>query len=321
MQLVLLFFILTLTNCTEKQVLSSRAFEFTYSVSVLNIPKNSKRIDLWLPVPQSNKFQEISDVAVDTEYPYSFHTDSEYGNRMLYLKTGQNTPGHLDVTIRFRATRKAYSAWEDAQLPQANTDELQGFLQPDSLVPINGKIADEAFQVVTENMNTLHKVRALYDHLTKTVKYDKSGTGWGRGDALFVCEYRRGNCTDFHSLFMGTARALGIPTRFIIGFPLPADIDEGTISGYHCWAEFYLPDRGWVPVDISEAAKHPEKREFLFGGLDADRIDFTIGRDIELQPQVDNTRLNYFIYPYVLVDGQEYHNIEKTFFFRTIKEE
>ena len=52
----------------------------------------------------------------------------------------------------------------------------------------------------------------------------------------------------------GPTRAEGIPARFIIGFPLKADA-EGTVPGYHCWAEFYLPGRGWIPVDASDASK------------------------------------------------------------------
>src|ERR1035438_3068951 len=96
--------------------------------------------------------------------------------------------------------------------------------------------------------------------------YDKTGKGWGRGDIYYACQERRGNCTDFHAIFIGYARALGIPARFAIGFPLPADRGEGKIAGYHCWAEFYAKGIGWIPVDASEAAKNPAKREYFFGG-------------------------------------------------------
>ena len=104
-----------------------------------------------------------------------------------------------------------------------------------------------------------------------TVKYDKTGKGWGRGDIYYACEARRGNCTDFHAIFIGYARAMGIPARFAIGFPLPADRGAGQIAGYHCWAEFYAKGIGWVPVDASEAAKNPAKREYFFGAHDENR--------------------------------------------------
>ena len=90
---------------------------------------------------------------------------------------------------------------------------------------------------------------------------EKSGTGWGRGDAMFACDARTGNCTDFHSYFIALARAVGIPARFAIGATIPADKTEGTIEGYHCWAEFFADGR-WVPVDISEAWKKSSVRRF-----------------------------------------------------------
>src|SRR3712207_7840796 len=40
---------------------------------------------------------------------------------------------------------------------------------------------------------------------------------------------------------------------------------------YHCWAAFAPAGRGWVPVDISEADKHPEMTDYYFGNLTADR--------------------------------------------------
>ena len=125
----------------------------------------------------------------------------------------------------------------------------------------------------------------LYDHLAATMKYDKPADkpGWGQGDALWACESRFGNCTDFHSLIIGMARACHIPARFVIGFPLPGDRTEGEIAGYHCWAELYLEGIGWLPLDSSEASKHPEDRDRFFGRLDANRVEFTRGRDLRLE--------------------------------------
>lgn len=36
--------------------------------------------------------------------------------------------------------------------------------------------------------------RALYDHVLGRLKHDKSGSGWGRGDAQYACDARAGNC-------------------------------------------------------------------------------------------------------------------------------
>ncbi len=100
------------------------------------------------------------------------------------------------------------------------------------------------------------------------------------------------------------ARSEGIPARFEIGFPVPLERPAGDIGGYHCWVQFYLPGRGWVPIDASEAAKHPQQRELLYGTHPADRIHFTTGRDLVLSGGSAAQPLNYFVYPYVEVGGK-----------------
>ena len=79
------------------------------------------------------------------------------------------------------------------------------------------------------------------------MRYDKTSSGWGRGDAVWACDAKRGNCTDFHSPFIGMLRVDGIPAGFDIGFPLPENKDKGDIAGYHCWAEFYAPQNRMDP--------------------------------------------------------------------------
>src|SRR6266478_4743029 len=103
---------------------------------------------------------------------------------------------------------------------------------------------------------------------------------------------------------MSLARAKGIPARFVIGFPLTAK--DGQVKGYHCWAEFWVPAKGWVPVDPSEASKSsdPNVRAYLFGNLDPDRVQFTVGRDLTLTPKTSEP-LNYFIYPRAEAAGRE----------------
>ena len=196
-----------------------------------------------------------------------------------------------------------------------NPHENKQDLAPDALVPTTGLPAELAAKVTQGKSTELDKARAIYDYVFTTMKYDKTGTGWGRGDVLYACDAKKGNCTDFHSLFIAMARSQEIPSRFEIGFPLPADKHSSEIAGYHCWAEFFEPKDGWIPVDISEAWKHPEKKDYFFGAHDDNRIQFTMGRDLELSPRQDGKPLNYFVYPYVEVAGQEFPNVSLAFSF------
>jgi transglutaminase-like putative cysteine protease len=247
--------------------------------------------------------------------------EGTFGNRILYGEIAHPQPGPAEITVEYEVTRKEYSRGDYASLAKAGASadpvppNLQRYLQPDRLVPIDGRLKQLAQENAGAETGTLAKARALYDFVFRTVRYDKSGTGWGRGDSLWVCDAKHGNCTDFHSLFISLARAEGIPARFEIGFPVPEG-KEGVIPGYHCWAEFYLGGVGWVPVDISEAWKDPKKHDYFFGTLDANRVQFSAGRDLTLQPKQDGAPLNYFVYPYVEVDGKPFEGFEKKFSYR-----
>jgi len=172
----------------------------------------------------------------------------------------------VDITVNFDVTRHAISRLhKHSSSEQTSNEQFARYLAADRLIPIDGKIAQEARVVAGGIDSPLKQVRRIYDHIVDTLTYDKSGIGWGRGDALYACDIRRGNCTDFHSLFIAQTRALNIPARFIMGLPLPINKAEGSIPGYHCWAEFYIAGQGWEPVDASEASKFFQKKEKFFG--------------------------------------------------------
>ncbi len=294
-----------------------RAFTFTYAVKIYDIPRDANRLDFWVPLPRDTRYQNISDLTIQSPIPYTITEDVKFKNKMAYFHAEGELPRSLTVTVTFNVLRQAAAVLEHpVQVASLSEWERREFLAPDSLVPINDRIYEEIRKSGGAGLPPLERARAFYNYLLKTMQYDKSGQGWGRGDALYACDVRKGNCTDFHSLFIGMARASGIPARFIIGFPLHRNQTEGEIPGYHCWAEFYVEGKGWIPVDISEAYKRPAEKDLLFGGLDADRVAFTIGRDIALNPPVVNHRLNYFIYPYVLVDKKPFYQFEKHFRYR-----
>ncbi len=299
-----------------------RKFEFEYKATVKDIPTGAKKVELWLPVPHDNAFQNVTDLKIESPYPYQFHT-GEYGNRMLHISLNNPQQSSFTVVMRFNALRREHVQERlqqagAAKVKEARDPNMARWLQPDRLVPIDGKIKQWALEVVNAAgaKTDLEKARAIYNHIVATVKYDKSGQGWGRGDIYYACDARRGNCTDFHAIFIGYCRALGIPARFAIGFPLPADRGAGQVSGYHCWAEFYAKGIGWVPIDASEAAKNPAKREYFFGAHDENRVEFSIGRDLLLDPKQSSDPLNYFVYPYAEVDGKPFAAIDKSFAYR-----
>jgi len=303
----------------------ARSFEFTYQVHVPANADSAGPTHVWIPLPQADGYQDIHGLQIDSPVTHVLGQDPEYGNAFAaFTPTRRQSVAGFDVLLRFAAVRREHkvaldaAALQNAAAPAPRDPKLQRYLEPDKLVPLNGAIAELAREHTAGDTTPVQKARHIYDYVLATMRYDKSGEGWGRGDAVWACTSKRGNCTDFHSLFIGMMRSSGIPARFEIGFPLPENKTEGDISGYHCWAEFYLAGVGWVPVDASEAWKNPAKRDFFFGAHDTNRIFFTYGRDIRLSPDQKSEPLNYFIYPYAEANGQPVKNLQTHFSFREV---
>jgi transglutaminase-like putative cysteine protease len=290
---------------SEAQPAKMRTVEFTYQTDLTGINPKAQRVEAWIPLPREDRFQQLSAVSIESPAHVEIVNQPIGGNRLVYLSAPAPPSGSIPVTIRFKVRRVEESAnieKAQAKIPEPTGGAFASYLSPDRLVPIDGQIKLVSSKAGDPGGSAYEQAWAIYNYVIANMSYDKSGTGWGRGDAIYVCNVKRGNCTDFHSLFIAIARSRGIPARFTIGFPLGAPSGQGTISGYHCWAEFYAGGQ-WVPVDASEAWKHPQLRQYYFGHVDANRVAFTMGRDLVLKPHQTGEAVNFLIYPYVEVDG------------------
>jgi hypothetical protein len=299
----------------------SRHFTFHYAFTVKGIPQGEK-VRVWFPAAHSDEFQEVKVISATGDLPLKKTRESKYHNEIYYAETSKAQQAELHFEVVYDIVRHERVILRRT-IPHLTTVKLDArqrkeFLAPDKLVPVTGLPAQLAAQAAEGKSTLLDKAQALYNYVFDNMRYDKSGTGWGRGDVLYACDAKHGNCTDFHSLFISMARSQGIPARFEIGFPLPEDRHAGEIAGYHCWADFFDPEHGWVPVDISEAWQHPAKRVYFFGALDDNRVQFTMGRDLRLKPKQEGEPLNYFVYPYVEVAGKKHPNVSNAFSFADI---
>ncbi len=281
-----------------------RDFRFTYH-SEIAIPSGASHFEAWVPLPREDRFQHVTGLEVDTPVHHEIIDQNHNGNRVLHLDGSGPLPASIPVTVSFNVKRMEETVnLERARrnIPEPTGSKFAEFLGPDKLVPLDGRIAQVSNKLGDETASPWQQAQIVYEYVVGVMAYDKTGKGWGRGDALYACDVRRGNCTDFHSLFIALARSRGIPARFTIGFPI-GKAKSGEIPGYHCWAEFYAGGE-WVPVDASEAWKNPARHAYYFGHLDAARVAFTMGRDLALTPRQQGEPLNYLIYPYVEVDGK-----------------
>jgi transglutaminase-like putative cysteine protease len=299
----------------------SRRLRFTYETIVRDLPAEAGEVSLWIPYPASDERQEISEVSITADHPTCVLRENEHGNRAVFMHVDRPSQGDLRLSLEFTAIRHedVYRPRPASQPAAAEKERIDPrWLKPDRLAPFDGRVREMAIQATRLKSDRMEQARAIYDYVVSNLKYDKSGTGWGRGDTKYVCDAKSGNCSDFHALFIGMCRAIGIPARLEMGFPIPPDRTEGEIAGYHCWARFYVEGLGWIPVDASEANKHPEQRDYFFGAHDEHRVLFSVGRDLLLPQNPRQERINLFIYPQVDVDGKPHEKVDKKFRFRDL---
>jgi len=303
---------------SAQQGLASRTFRFTYQVTVKDIPSGARSVDVWVPYPQSDALQTIHSVTMRAPGAVSVNRLPEHDNTALYFRQAP-PPKQVELTMEVVATRRENAGLREELTPA----EAREYLKAEALVPLDGPVRELAVEATRGKKGDAEKARAIYEKVTGMMKYDKSGTGWGRGDAIWACDAKRGNCTDFHALIIGMARSQGIPARFAIGASLPPQRGTGDIAGYHCWAEMYLKGQGWVPVDSSEAAKalatgDVAKKNYYYGHHDENRIELSRGRHISLSPRQKGEALNFFVYPYVEVDGKKHEAMDRKFTFEDL---
>ena len=280
-------------------------FELGYEIT---LPKLVQPGTLWIPLARTDAFQQVQVLSITSPVAWHKTRDAAHQNVILVLKPTPADSGKR-ITVRYQVTRKEKQA-------HAETGDPKQHLKAERLVPLNSRFSAIAQKVTNGAPDDHARGKALYEHVLAHMRYDKTGKGWGRGDALYACDARTGNCTDFHAYFIALCRAVKIPARFAIGFTVPADRNAGAIAGYHCWAEFFANGK-WVPVDISEADEHPELAGYYFGHHPANRLELSRGRDILPNPAPKAGPFNYFFGPYLEVAGKEVP-IKATFEFRRL---
>jgi transglutaminase-like putative cysteine protease len=201
--------------------------------------------------------------------------------------------------------------------------ELQYFLQPTQHIPTDGIVKAKATEI-TKGANTdLEKAHVIYNWIVDNTFRDPKVRGCGRGDITFMLESGNlgGKCADLNALYVGLARAAGLPARDVygirvakseLGYKSLGASSEKITKAQHCRAEVYLTQFGWVPVDPADVRKvvleeppgnRPlndemvtSARKRLFGSWEMNWMAYNFAQDVEL-PDSSGTKVNFLMYP------------------------
>lgn len=290
-------------------------------------------IRLWVPVAQSDEYQEISNMKVEVngeDKNYDINED-ELGNKMIYVEWKPEDK-ERKLSYSFDVERREALMPEIKKETEIDKKEFEPYLADSKLLNISGNVKDKALEITKDKKTVLEKERAIYDWIYDNMERNDDVKGCGAGDVENLLKTLNGKCTDIGSVFIAMSRSIGVPARETFGVRMSEDDNADMTKGQHCWVEFYQPGTGWFPVDIADVLKGIlkegydkdskealELKEYYWGNFDPLRVGFTTGRDLTLVPKQNEGSLNQFGYPYAEVDGESLDCYEPEDFIYTIK--
>lgn len=275
-------------------------------------------LEVWIPQIADTPFQRVLDLSLEVNCAWSRALEAEFGNQMLYVRTGGAEGGALQVRLRYEVERLpvVYDLHPACARPLATPELFARHLAAEQFVEVNDRTRALAAEILGVEQNPLEQARLIYRYVTEKMTYDAAKQSWkGSTEHALVCSI--GNCNDIHALFISLARSTGLPARLVLGQALEPSSEPGVdtceVCGYHCWAEFFVAGLGWIPVDASCACKYGT--EGLFGELEMNHVAWSVGRDLMLAPPQHGPRLLFFAGPYAEADGQPYRAVERSMSF------
>lgn len=306
------------------------SYRLTYQI---HLPTKGNRALLWLPVPDT----------ADTPYQFTqgsvwsgsakkakFYTIPKTTFPVFHAEWHGGGPRNVSVSSIVKTRNRSvdlqnFSEKSNRRIP----GDIKRFLRPTKHAPLSGIVRMTASSITkSANARTpLEKARAIYDWVVDNAYRDQAARGCGRGDIKFMLEKNNlgGKSVDLNTLFVGLARASGIPARNQYGIRIDESVTHKCLGKFgdlsnaqHCRAEFYLAGLGWVPVDPADVHQllldegltrdHPKVvtlRKKLFGAWEMNWVTFNHGDDITLANNSIAGKLPFFMYPHAEISGQE----------------
>jgi transglutaminase-like putative cysteine protease len=315
--------------------------------------KGAKTVRMWFAVPQEDDVSAVREFRVTADFPVQYFRD-DWGNRVGYAEVKAPAEGPITIREEFELTRtetrNVIDPGKTRPLAPQEREALFAYLQPSSHVIVNDQIKSLSASIVGSETNPILAARKLYNWTLDNVDYWVKDPDHLKASPVGSTEYclrtKTGNCTDFHSLFASLAIAAGIPTRMVYGSLLKPTLNGVQIDGsYHCWIQFFAPNYGWLPLDVSLANIYgkefpltdknkklvelttatgykgldPSKIDYYFGNLDERRVTWSMGRDLIMQPPQEDGPVNALAKIYVEVDGKQSTDWTREFTYAEVK--
>ncbi|GGH16758.1 transglutaminase [Alsobacter metallidurans] len=286
-----------------------RSFEIRTTLKLRNPGGGAARA--WVPLPSAVDESWVRAVGSTWSGNGRFEAvaDPVYGAPMLVASwTGEAEP-RLEIVSRLTTRDRAVDLARPTPVTPLSETERLLYTRGTELLPVTGIVKAKADEIVAGAAGDLAKARAIYEWVVENTFRDPATLGCGVGDieSLLASGNLGGKCADLNALYVGLARAAGLPARDVYGIRIAPSrrgyrslgANAEVISkAQHCRAEVWLADFGWFPVDPADVRKvvleEPpgklaitdpkvvEARKMLFGGWEMNWMPYNVAHDVTL---------------------------------------
>ena len=270
----------------------------------LSVPKGklpeTGLLKLWIPLPIQTAAQD--NIRVISILPEDYlkippRVDTDIG--LAYLEVPlERLKEDLNIQLQFSFSHYEQRFMIDPENVgeyDKESDLYKKYTRSNGNTTITQKIREKAQEIVRDEKNPYLAAKKIYHYIVENIDYSLMPhltlNVLGQPESVYVHENSYGDCGAQGTYFSALCRSLGIPARTTGGMQLcPGE------EGGHFWAEFYLPNYGWLPVDtsIAQIANYPieltddERRafkDFFFGRQDPYRYVIQKDVDVPLTPE------------------------------------
>ena len=249
--------------------------------------------------------------------------EPKYGAEMLRVEwaADQLSPV-IEVTAQVQTQNRSVRPGQGTAPPLSEAERSLALASTD-LLPTTGLVKDTAEEIVRGKKDDLARARALYEWVVDNTFRNAKTLGCGVGDITTMIRTGNlnGKCADLNALYVGLARAVGLPARDVYGIRVaPSEFgfkalgagSEVVSKAQHCRAEVWLSGSGWTPVDPADVRKvvleeppgnlamsDPKvvaARKALFGAWEGNWVAYNVAHDVKL-PGSKEPAIPFLMYP------------------------
>jgi transglutaminase-like putative cysteine protease len=322
-----------------------RSFQITTRVEIVK-PQGVSQA--WVPLPSVREpdwFRPIANEWHGNAGSAVVHREPKYGAELLHVAwpDGERAPV-VEVVSQFATRDRAVDLARPGKVAGLSAGERALYTAPTALIKTDGIVKDTAEYITAGARTELAKARAIYEWIVDNTFRDAKTRGCGFGDIASMLEMGNlgGKCADLNALYVGLARASGLPARDVYGIRVaPSRFgykalgtgSENVTKAQHCRAEVHLARFGWVPVDPADVRKvvleeppgnlrleDPKvaaARTTLFGAWETNWLAYNTAHDL-LLPGARDPRCDFLMYPQAETGDERLDSLDPDAFKYTI---